>query len=74
MFAWFTKINKMDERSILHRYKATRLSVLVVLLVMLGWILYEQFVNNIFRYDLFLLILIMAVVKLVARFYYSKTN
>ena len=74
MLALFTKLHKMDEQSILHRYKATRFSVIVVLLIMLGMILYDQFVNDIFRYDLFLLILIMAVVKLIARFYYSKMN
>ena len=74
MFAWFTKFEKMDERTKLHRYKATRFSVMVGLLVILGMMLYDKFINDIFRYDLFLLILIMAVAKLGARFYYSKTN
>lgn len=64
----------MDERAIYHRYKATRLAVLAGTLVIFGWFQYEFIVNDIIRWDYLVILSIMAVVKLAARFYFKKKN
>ena len=64
----------MDERAIYHRYKATRLSVLAGALVIFGWFQYEILVNDTIRWDYLIILGVMAVVKLAARYYFKKTN
>lgn len=64
----------MDERAIFHRYKATRLAVLAGVLVIFVWFQYDFFANDTVRWDFLIILTVMAVVKLIARFYYKKTN
>lgn len=64
----------MDERAVLHRYKATRLAITAGLLVICGWFQYDLFVKKIIRWDFLIILTVMAVVKLAARFYLSRTN
>ena len=64
----------LDERSVIHRYKATRLSVLVGTLIMFVYFTYELVATKVIRWDLFIILSAMAVVKLAARFYDSRTN
>ena len=64
----------MDERAIYHRYKATRLAVLAGSLVIFGWFQYDFFVKETIRWDFLIILGVMAVVKLVARFYLQKKN
>ena len=64
----------MDERAINHRYKATRLAVLAGALIIFGWFQYDFFVNDTLRWDFLIILSVMAVVKLAARYYFRKTN
>jgi len=64
----------LDERSIMHRYKATRLAVLVGTIMMFAYFTYELVTTKVIRWDLFIILAAMAAVKLAARFYYARTN
>ena len=64
----------MDERAIYHRYKATRLAVLAGTLVIFGWFQYDFLVKDIIRWDYLVILGVMAVVKLVTRFYLMRKN
>ena len=64
----------MDERAIYHRYKATRLAVAAGTIVIFGWFQYDFFVKDTIRWDFLVILGVMAVVKLVARFYFMKKN
>jgi hypothetical protein len=64
----------LDERYILHRFKATRLSA-VVGSVMLGvFFIYEFVANRIYRWDLLSVMVVMAVTKVVALSILRRTN
>ena len=65
---------RMDERAVVHRYKASRLSLAVGLLIMLGFFQYDVLWNRIIRWDYLIIITAMFVVKVAARIYYHKTN
>ena len=64
----------MDERAIYHRYKATRLSVVAGIIVIFGWFQYDLLSNDTLRWDFLIILGVMAVVKLAARFYLMKKN
>jgi len=64
----------MDERSIWHRYKATRWSITAGTLVIFAWFLYDFIFKDTTRWDFLIILLTMAAVKLIARFYYKKIN
>lgn len=64
----------MDERFFMHRFKSTRLSMVVGLVMMLGWFNYELFVNDVMRLDIFIIVLAMGVAKVAAMLYYRLTN
>lgn len=64
----------MDERAILHRYKASRWSLAVGALLMFGFFQYAYLVDRIVRWDYIIVIAAMLIVKLAVRFYYHKTN
>jgi len=64
----------MDERTIFHRYKATRWAVFAGLLVMGAIFEYQFFKYKEIRWDLMVIMGVMAVVKVAARFYYKYTN
>jgi hypothetical protein len=64
----------MDERFVMHRYRSTRLAVLVGTVMMAVWFNYEYWVNEVLRWDLFVIMMAMAVVKAGAMLYYRRTN
>ncbi len=64
----------LDERFILHRFKSTRLAVLIGMIMMFVLFTYHVVVNKTIRWDLFSVPLTMAVVKVGAMLYYRKTN
>jgi hypothetical protein len=64
----------VDERFIMHRYKATRLSVAVGVILMAGYFFYEFVAHRLIRWDLFVIMASMAVVKVVAMLYLRRTN
>lgn len=64
----------VDERFIMHRYKATRLSVLVGVILMLASFTWGYLGAGVMRWDLFVIMCAMAAVKVAAMFYYRRYN
>ena len=64
----------VDERFIMHRYYSTRIAMIVGMLLLVGWFLYENFVNGILRWDLFIILMAIAVTKLGAMIYFRITH
>jgi len=64
----------VDERFLMHRLKSTSLAGVVAAVLMGVSVLYQFYANGVLRYDLFGILIIMAVVKLVAMFYFRRTN
>ena len=62
----------VDERFVAHRYKATRLSMAVGLVMMLGFFNYDLFIRKIYRWDFMIVILAMALVKMVTMLYLRR--
>jgi di/tricarboxylate transporter len=63
-----------DERFIMHRFKSTRLAVLVGTVTLLALFMYHAVVYKAIRWDLFGVLAAMAVAKSAAMLYYRKTN
>ena len=61
---------KPDERFIMHRYYSTRIATIVGMVLMAAWFNYELFTKDIFRWDLAVIALAMAITKIVAMVYY----
>jgi hypothetical protein len=64
----------MDERFIMHRYKATRLALFVGIILMGALFFYEYISIRSIRYDLFIIMCAMAVAKVSAMIYYHKKH
>ena len=64
----------MDERFEIHRLKATRLAAIAGVLTACGWYLYSFLAHGLMRYDLFVVMIVMGVVKVGAMAYYRKAN
>lgn len=64
----------VDERFVMHRYYSTRIAMIVGSVLLVGWFLYENFVNGILRWDLFVIVMAMAVTKVCAMFYFRITH
>jgi hypothetical protein len=65
---------KPDERFIMHRYYATRLAMVVGIILIAGWFYYELAVNQHLRWDLVAIGGTMAVTKVLAMAYYRATG
>jgi hypothetical protein len=63
-----------DERFIQHRYKSTRAAVIVASLMMALWTWVDFFLHDVVRWDLLMIMLAMAVVKVSVMLYYRLTN
>ena len=63
-----------DERFIMHRFKSTRLAVLAGIIMLFAFFTYQLVVNKTIRWDLFSVMIAMAVVKVCAMLYYRRTN
>lgn len=61
---------EMDERFILHRYKSTRIAMVVGVVMLVGWFTYEMMANDVARWDLFLIVMAMAATKVAAMIYF----
>jgi hypothetical protein len=64
----------LDERFVMHRFKSTRLAVLVGTVMLLAFFTYHAVVDKTIRWDLFSVMAAMAVVKICAMLYYHRTN
>jgi hypothetical protein len=64
----------IDERFIMHRFKATRLAVVVGVVLMFAFFTYDLVTTKVIRWDLFAIMFAMAFVKVGAMIYFKKTN
>ncbi len=64
----------MDERFIIHRLRATRLATIIGTILMGISIIYYFYADHIYRMDLIVIMVIMAITKWTAMIYYKKTN
>jgi hypothetical protein len=63
-----------DERFIMHRYHSSRLALAVGVAMLAGWFLYLLVAKDIVRYDLAIILVVMAITKLVAMAYLRLTH
>lgn len=64
----------IDERFITHRLKSTRFSVLIGTVLMFGIFTYDIVKRDTIRWDLFAVMLAMALAKVGAMIYLRRTN
>jgi hypothetical protein len=64
----------IDERFLMHRFKATRLAVVVGVVLMFAFFTYNLVTTKVIRWDLFAIMLAMALTKAGAMIYFRKTN
>jgi hypothetical protein len=64
----------VDERFIMHRYYSTRIAMIVGMIVLAGWFLYENVINGVLRWDLFIILMAIAVTKVLAMIYFRITH
>jgi len=64
----------MDERYLIHRLRSTSLAGVIGAVSIGVWIMFQLITKNIIRWDLFIILLIMAVVKISTMIYYKLTN
>jgi hypothetical protein len=74
IFATLAGLFKPDERSIMHRCYATRLAMVVGIILIAGWFCYELVANQHLRWDLAIIGGTMAVTKVLAMLYYRATR
>ena len=64
----------MDERFKIHRLRSTRLAAITGIILMALWIIYDFFATHIFRIDLIIILVTIALTKWISMIYYKKTN
>jgi hypothetical protein len=64
----------VDERFVMHRYYSTRVAMIVGVILLAGWILYENFINGVLRWDLIISLMAIAVTKMGAMVYFRITH
>ena len=64
----------VDERFIMHRYKATRLATIVGMVTMFVYLVYEIVARRTIRWELLIIMGAMAATKSIAMIYYRRTN
>ena len=64
----------LDERYVLHRYKATSHAGIVMAVAVAGFFLYYRLHDNVFRWELAIPLFAGAVTKIVAMVYYRRTD
>ena len=70
----FNRLFGIDERFVMHRYYSTRLATIVGMVLMVVWFNYEYFFHHVLRMDIFFILVVMAVVKVAAIVYYTRTQ
>jgi len=64
----------VDERFVMHRYYSTRIAMIVGVILLAGWFFYENFINGVLRWDLFIILMAIAVTKMGAMVYFRITQ
>ena len=64
----------IDERFLMHRLRSTSLAGIVGAVLTAAIFLYHYYKNDVFRRDLFAVLIVMAVVKLGTMIYYRRTD
>jgi ABC-type phosphate/phosphonate transport system permease subunit len=64
----------MDERYLMHRLRSTSLAGIVGAVAIGSWILYQFYAKDIFRWDLFGILMLIGLVKIGAMIYYRRTD
>ena len=64
----------VDERFVMHRYYSTRIAMIVGMILLVGWFSYENFINGVLRWDLFIILMAIAVTKVLAMIYFRITR
>lgn len=70
----FFKKWMFDERFLMHRLYSTRLAAVVTAVLMGVWFEYELLVNDVYHWDIFTFLVVLAVTKAAALLYYRLTN
>ncbi len=66
----FLNFFKPDERFIMHRYRSSRVALIVMVAMMAVWFEYEYFVNDTMRWDLLIILSASLVAKVGSMIYY----
>jgi low affinity Fe/Cu permease len=66
----FLNFFKPDERFIMHRYRSSRVALIVMVVMMAVWFEYEYFVNDTMRWDLLIILSASLVAKVGSMIYY----
>jgi hypothetical protein len=61
---------EVDERFVMHRYYSTRIAMIVGMVLLVGWFILEMLVNDNPRWDIFLIVMAMALTKVTAMIYF----
>ena len=64
----------IDERYVLHRYKATSHAAVVGSVLLGGFFLYDFLARDLLRWDIAIVMTVMAVTKLGALVYYRRVD
>lgn len=70
----FFKKWKLDERFVMHRLYSTRLATVVTAVLMGIWFEYELLAHEVYHWDIFAFLVVLAVTKVVAMAYYRLTG
>jgi hypothetical protein len=74
MSGLFNKFNNVDERFIMHRYYSTRWAIMVGVLMMAAWLLYDFYFNDNLQVDLMVILGAIALTKVTAMLYFRATQ
>ena len=66
--------HELDERFLVHRYRASRLSLIIGVLLLGGWFLYDYYGNDVLHIEIVAILAAMALTKLAAMAYYRMTG
>lgn len=64
----------VDERFLTHRLRSTSIAGLAGMLVAVGFFYHDYFFNHLFRWDLFAVVVTMAIVKMSVLLWYRLTD
>jgi hypothetical protein len=64
----------IDERFVMHRYKATRAAVVVGMVLMFVFFTYGYIADSTIRWDFLIVMAAMAVAKVAVMLYFRRTN
>jgi hypothetical protein len=65
---------EMDERFVAHRHYSSRIALVVGMLVIVAWFMYDLYAQDFFHTDLAIIAGVMAATKLVAMAFFRLTR